>query len=339
MTEPAQERDSGIDLMKGVLVVGMILEHVIFLLADEGLFPLNQIAFTINLVSFSGFLFCFGFATQRAYFAKPLAVRHILANAGRLLIAFYISAIGCELWVNQNRLDFFGLLGIVTLFRISLLSEFLLSFALTLLIGSLFIKPIRYLLANRFRFLATCVILLATTFFPYELIRLPPLGLLVGTTPDVFFAYPVVQYFPLFLLGMYFAQQRVIRWRLLFLIGLLGISLFLVYQQVYGQPMRFPPSLAWILGSIALVLVWYSATHGLANLAIMRWLFVPIGVNTLFYLLISNLILFALTHALRDELNAPIACLGMMVLIVALTRYLVSLVRPMSRLIWLRKPA
>jgi hypothetical protein len=339
MAELTQERDYGIDLMKGILVVGMIVAHVIFLLADERRFPLNQIEFVINVVSFSGFLFCFGYAAQCAYFSKPLAFRRILTAAGRLLVAFYISAIGCELWVNQNRLDLIGLFGILTLFRVSLLSEFLLSFALTLLLSALLIRPIRYVLANPYRLLAACAALLATTFIPYGLIRLPQAGLLLGTTPDIFYAYPVVQYFPLFLLGMYFARQHVTQSRMLFICGLLGIGVFVVYQQVCGQPARFPPSLAWVLGSVAFVIVWYCVARWLTRAAFLRWLFVPIGANVLFYLLISNLTLFALTSSFRHELNSPVLCLAMAVVIITLIRYLVSLVRPTPRSIWQRKIA
>ena len=113
MADSAHDRDYGIDVMRGILVVGMILGHVIGLLTEGHQASLNLAGYLINLVSYSGFLFCFGFATQIAYFSRPRAARLILITAGRLLLAFYISALAYQLFVAHDRLDLASLLGIV----------------------------------------------------------------------------------------------------------------------------------------------------------------------------------------------------------------------------------
>lgn len=53
-----RKREKGIDLFKAILVIGMILGHVFQLLARNNQIT-NLIIKYINLISFSGFLFCF----------------------------------------------------------------------------------------------------------------------------------------------------------------------------------------------------------------------------------------------------------------------------------------
>lgn len=55
-------RSSALDIFKGLLVFGMILAHVIQILGGRNNYLLTAISNYINLISFSGFLFAFGYA-------------------------------------------------------------------------------------------------------------------------------------------------------------------------------------------------------------------------------------------------------------------------------------
>lgn len=59
-------RNKAIDIMKGILTIMMISCHLLYqTVQNPGLF--NEY---VNLTTFSGFLFCFGFVAYVAYFQK-----------------------------------------------------------------------------------------------------------------------------------------------------------------------------------------------------------------------------------------------------------------------------
>ena len=64
-------RDLSLDAFKGLLVLGMISAHVIQFLAAPNA-ALNVVSIVINLISFSGFLFAFGYATGLRTWAASL---------------------------------------------------------------------------------------------------------------------------------------------------------------------------------------------------------------------------------------------------------------------------
>jgi hypothetical protein len=318
-------RDVGIDVFKGLLIIGMILAHVIGVVGNRLVSPLNEMKYGVELVAFSGFLFCFGYGVQLAYFSSPsIPCRRVLITCIRLVIAFYISAISYELLINSSPLGLDGVLSILTLSHIPPVSEFLLNFPLTLLLVLLLIKPIGYVLRSRPRFFVVTTLLLGTTFFPYGLITSPQLGLLVGISPTIFYSYPVVQYLPLFVLGMYFARYPITGSRRLALVGGLGVGAFLIYQQLTGRPTRFPPSLGWVLGSIPFVWVGYVAARRLAAIEVFARLLAPIGANALSFFLLSNILIFALKSSFRALVAGPELCYFITLVVVAVIDFIVS---------------
>ena len=127
-------RNIELDLFKLVLVIGMIAEHTFQLLYDGVI--LNGIIWKfsmyINAITFSGFLFAFGCATQLAYLrrAKDNVLRQkLLKNFFRLLLAFYISGFAYTILVSQD-INAKEAIKILCLWRIPGYSEFLLSFAM-----------------------------------------------------------------------------------------------------------------------------------------------------------------------------------------------------------------
>ena len=97
------KREKNIDLFKAILVLGMILAHVIRELIP-GNKVLNSIRDYIELISFSGFLFCFGYSSYLAYLSKDFkqVKKKIIKNICRLAIVFYVSGISYELLIAKN---------------------------------------------------------------------------------------------------------------------------------------------------------------------------------------------------------------------------------------------
>jgi hypothetical protein len=190
----------------------------------------------------------------------------------------------------------------------------------------IFAKPLHWVIQNRNRFLICCLLLLLTTLFPYEMVQLPELGLLVGTTHAL--TFPVLQYFVIFLIGMYFAYYEIIVTPLLITLALTGVVSSIILAAVANLPLeRFPPSFGWILRTIPFVILWYTVARYLAAFRRFREFFIPIGANSLFYLLISNLVLFALKASFPIPIASLTGCVLITLGVTAGIRYCASLVR------------
>lgn len=142
------------------------------------------------------------------------------------------------------------------------------------------------------------LLLLATTWIDYSRFDSSYVGLLVGTIH--FPTFPVLQYMPFYLTGIYFAKYRIgFQWKYL-LISLFGTILFIYYliTNDLRLPDRFPPSIYWIVGSTFFLYMYYLFTKSLdkwgKGLGIIRIM----GENVLFYLLMSNVFIFSLKSAL-----------------------------------------
>lgn len=100
-----------IDIMKGILTVTMILCHSIQFFGVEKDPVQGFLVNLINLTTFSGFLFCFGYVGSMAYFQKSWAegAWKMGKNAVRILIAFYNSL----LLYLQNYRVFAGTVSII----------------------------------------------------------------------------------------------------------------------------------------------------------------------------------------------------------------------------------
>jgi hypothetical protein len=324
---PVRQRDTGLDVFKAILVIGMIYAHVldIWRLSFMGS---DFTSAVLNVVSFSGFLFCFGYAAQIAYFSEErLNYRRIFATIYRPLLAFYLVGLYIEVFLLQQLPALSDIVSVLLLSRLPLDSEFLPAFSLTLLASVVLLKPLRWILESRRRVLIACFLLLLTTFFPYQIIRMPQLGLLVGTTQDVSLTFPVLQYFIFFLLGLYFGRNTLLDIPLVVkIMGLVGIAAFCVLVLKMQAPERFPPSLGWILGGLAFVMIEYVVARFLDKWALVRRWLVPIGENTLIYLVISNMMLFGIRRIVLSQVNFVVSLLCTAFVVVGIY-YLLSITR------------
>ncbi|MBV6396062.1 MAG: hypothetical protein HFACDABA_01650 [Anaerolineales bacterium] len=295
MTQTHKPYEHSLDVMKAILVIGMVVDHALMLLADGPTRALTDgFKKTIDLVSFSAFLFCFGGATWLAYFSKTPPARRILASALRPFIAYFISAFFYTLFVERA----YGsedLLSILLLRELSPFSEFLLAFSLILLLGFLLYRPIKHLLENTRLFWAVAGLLLLTSLIPNAWVQWPVVSLFIGSPKEVTASFPVLQYFPLYLMGAYFIRHEV---RPNVWIGLAGITAYFVARSFGFSASRFPPDFIFLVASMFFTLAWYAAARALTRWPLARTWLGSIGVNSLFYLLASNILIFAFRGAM-----------------------------------------
>jgi hypothetical protein len=290
--QTAPHRNIEIDLMKGLLTVGMILDHSIQFISEKS-FVMTGLAQLVNLASFSGFLFCFGYANWAAYLTKPmLPWPRILQTAFKCYVAFVISGLCYRFLVDKYPADPKTLWNVIFLNDIPGYSEFLISFSLITLFAALLAPVLRLFCASAGAALALSAVFGLTTFLPHKIGYPPQIGLFLGGTGFSYF--PVLQYFPLFLGGVFFARHRMqfnARW---LAFGLAGTAGFMLLALTKHGPSRFPPSLLWIVCSMGIVSLYGVLARGIAS----RMHGFPlkylnaVGNNVLFYLLISNLVFF-----------------------------------------------
>jgi fucose 4-O-acetylase-like acetyltransferase len=322
------QRDLSIDIFKGLLVVGMVYAHVLQFFGDFRAYPMEVgLSDFFNLITFSGFVFSFGFVSQIAYYRKSFREVYVrmVTTSFKLLIAFYISGVFFRMFIDNRPLLWNATLKPILLLQdIPGWSEFLASFFAITLAGVLLFRPLQWLLAHQGWFWLTVPALLATTFIPYESVTSTQLGLLIGT--KAFAAFPVVQYFPFYLLGMYFAKNG-IGWNAkVFAASLLCSGVFVYFYATHGEqlPSRFPPSWIWIVAPNAVLYGYYLCSKSLRHVPIVGKVLESIGRNVLFYLLFSNLFIFTLRSKVSFGLDVWEGA-AFAVLILGITGYLTAI--------------
>jgi len=325
MQEISKKRDSAIDIMKAILILEMVLVHVVSVLGNaDARTKLDEVRTITYLVSFSGFLFCFGYTSQLAYFSREPGYKRILVNVIRIFIAYYISSFANLLFYEKlySTADF---VSVLTFSKIPRLSEFIPGFALAILAGVLFYKGIQALLKRPYIFFAVCGALLLTTFLPAQNIKYAQAGLFVGIPMQTAVTFPIVPFFPLYLMGMYFARHHI---HPSWVLSIFGMIAFFIYKYIFGAPDRFPPDFLWIFFSIFFVFGWYLLSIYLSRWGFLLKLLTPIGANTLFYLLMSNILIFAF-HGILTKLELSLkATFEMTAAITFLTYFLVTIIKP-----------
>lgn len=306
----------------------MVLSHVSGLASSYSAFPIKLIWLLTGLVTFSGFMFSFGYACQLAYFSKGLraSYQRMLVTALKPLIAFYISGIYWRAFVDKG-LSLNTLINILILRDIPPYSEFLISFSLMLLIALIFFKPIQKITDNQKLFEFIFVLLLLTTLIPCDLVQSSKLALIIGSKQ--FAAYPILPYLSIYLLGIYFAKHTFCHTqRLAFLsaVGLLGFIVF--YFSGRQLPSRFPPSAIWILASIFFVYLYYLAAKRIVHWRSLAEVLSNWGRNVLFYLLVSNILIFTFRGSYSPLYLDPLASLGVTVLMLLTIHFLTTIATP-----------
>ncbi len=305
-----RQRERAIDLFKGLLVLGMVYCHSLQFFSDQLIYPQGQTWIDlINLITFSGFVFSFGYVCQLAYYSKPFSeVWHrMLAAAFKTLLAFYISGTAYRLFIDHRPLEWNTIKPILLLNDMPGWSEFLASFTYLIVLGLILFAPLKWLVGRKWVGFTAAGLLLLTTCFPYGSIHAAAWAPLLGTRD--FASFPVVQYLLYYLLGMLFARYR-IGWDWRVLTGAVLASGAFVWRWLSNAdvslPERFPPSIWWIVGSALLLYGYYLMSRLMQEYPL---LFLPLeamGRNVLWFLVMSNVLIFALKS------NQPLLLLGLL---------------------------
>jgi len=295
-------RYAPLDMFKTILAWGMILGHVI-LLTSEQLGPFADATWNyINLTSFSGFLFAFGFGVGMGRgSARPRPWRQRLLPALTMLASTYLVGFCFETLVGKQPVtaDFlFDLLSLRVLFGYS---EFLASF-FVLYLAIAVARPLLQRLQNSIRAMFCIAIVCMSSTFLVTDAQWPLLGTLIGNTG--YGTFPLIPYFPLFMLGLYYAGQGRGPDLIEAAAALAATAACLISINNLGAwPGRFPPTKVWITGSAAFLLAYWVASLQLADRVAWQKLVFACGRHVLACLVFSTLVLFVV----HNQFGTPVS--------------------------------
>lgn len=293
-------RDKAIDIARGLMVILMVWGHTMQFFADTQIFPLAQTLIdAINVTVFPTFVFCFGCTAYLAYLQKPYrrALPGMARTALRAYAAFVVSGVGYRVLREGKAFAWPAVRRILLLEDIPGWSEFLVSFALYALLTMAAFALLRALARRPACMLPVGAACLLACLIPYDRVASTQMALLIGGTQ--FACFPVVQYAPYFLAGLaYAAGSRRVRGVLAVLAAAAGAAAAVICLRSGALPQRFPPQVGWILLPALPVLLVVLLARGLARLPRIAE---PLGIvlshlggRSLYYLLASNLAIFAL---------------------------------------------
>ena len=328
-------RDSRLNNFKAILVLGMIFAHSLQLLSEPA-GGWSVFSNLINLITFSGFLFAFGYAYEISYSGREIPRAKKIRGASSILIGFYVSALAwvalCERALVPGAGPSAGkgladiavdVLKVLLLLDIPPYSEFLVSFFLVSVLYWLF-RPLllRAKRSSLFPVIVFAPLVLSLVpfarFWPRVFIdhRLTTfdfyIGLFFGSYAHAYF--PVVQYLLFFLLGMLFAERKLRFSVPVLCVAAAGTAAYFAGWAMTGaQPLRFPPALLWLTGSwLFLYAYWLLAAKIPSNRVCSL-----VGENSLQCLVLSNILIFALRsgnpHSPGWAFVAGIAIIGILV--------------------------
>ncbi len=295
-------RDRSIDVGRGLLVLIMVYGHVMQFFGDSQIFPtVGTLIEIINLTVFPTFVFYFGATAVLAYLKKPYlkALPGMARTAIRTYVVFCLSGVGYRVLREHAPLAVGTVRRVMQLRDIPGWSEFLIAFSLYSLLMIVAFPVLRRLSQRPLAALLAGVVCLACCLIPYGQVQPTQLQLLIGGTD--FACFPILQYMPYFLAGMVYAQGR--RGKHLLLLALVSSAVGAGYWRFAGYPGRFPPTWGWILLAALPVAAVVLLSRALAALTgdgfgrigdALCGVLGGLGGASLYYLLASNLVIFAL---------------------------------------------
>ncbi|WP_197485390.1 hypothetical protein [Sporosarcina psychrophila] len=243
----------------------------------------------------------------------------------KTLVAFYISGLAFQVFIGDQPLNMDTIMPIILLQVIPGWSEFLVSFALIIFIGLVLFHVIIWISGRPIIFWSITSLLYVTTWIDYGQFDSTYIGLLVGTTK--FPTFPVLQYIPFYLIGIYFAKYRIeFQWKYL-IISILGTTPLYFYLMTnnFQLPERFPPSMYWIIGPVFFLYLYYVLSKFLEKRVKGPGILQIMGENVLFYLIISNVFIFSLDSKLHLFIIGPWKGLFFTISLLMVITYLINI--------------
>ena len=294
-------RSRVIDCEKGILVAAMVLCHVLQFFGNPGRYPEQDvIMFVVNALAFSTFLFAYGRSVAVAYLPKkyrdaaPRMLKSVLRRDG----AFCLSGIAYLVLCERKDFNSQLVVRVLSFDAVPGWSEFLAAFAVFGLMALLLLPLLKRLLRCPWAFGILCAACLAGVLIPYDAVEDNRLGLIVGTTR--FCCFPVLQYMPFFLTGLWVGSNGMKRRGIWIAAAAVLTGAAVAWTLLREEPGRFPPTLMWLLLPCLPIMLLDWGAESLSRLAdrcrTVERLLQPaasMGKNSLFYLLASNFAIFA----------------------------------------------
>lgn len=300
MTEnKIKKRDRSLDLFKGFLIIQMTLAHVLAFYGngDQLWYWVSQ---AVNLSTFGGFLFAFGWGAQIAWLPKDfkIAAPRMLKAALRLHVSFLVSAICYLTLIDGKPYEPKMWFDILTFQDIPSYSQFLGSFTIATLLGILFFKFWKNM--GPWIGLALGMVCALSTLIPtfHELIPLAyfwsPISL--GT-------FPFFQYAHYWIAGILLARYKLFDRKILGLIAVFASAPVLYYAIQEGtMPREYGPSIYWITGGYLIHWIYLRSSLLLDRWNLAEWLS-EMGSKALYFLLGTNFLIFALRGHLPKSVS------------------------------------
>lgn len=291
-----------IDWGKGILIAAMVLCHVLQFFGRVGEDSVQYwITFAVNATAFSAFTFAYGRSIQIAYLEKTFKAVgfKMLRSALRAYAAFVISGVGYRVLVEGKDFSFPVIRQVAVLKAFPGWSEFLISFALYGAAAIVLFPVWKKLLSCKIAFWIVWTLSFAAVLVPYDRIANIRIAMLIGGRQASFF--PILQYLPYFLMGMYISKYGMRKPGFWILGAALLTGAGLARTLIAGEPSRFPPSIWWILLAWLPIAVAHVSLKALADrigdkAAIALKPLGNMGANSLYFLLASNLTIFAVSR-------------------------------------------
>ena len=305
-----------LDLFKTVLTLGMIFAHVVQL-ADGTPGQIGHgLAQYFNLVTFSGFMLTFGMgigSSRRTLSAGTMVTR--CKTPFLLFVAYCVSSFTNLEFIGGQSIGSKEIFDVVLMRYLYGYSEFLASFFLLSIVTS-FMRPLIFAICdNAYLIVASVVLSVVVSMIAPQAPEFPIIGTLVGSHD--YATFPLVQYLPWFLLGVYYTRQDVHIDKMIWSIAVAATLAFVGYVLLYRSvPMRFPPHPLWIGGAAFPLLVYLSLSKAIAKLIqIPNWSVIP-GRHVLFFLVTSNIVLFVANFLVAKQSMSFAGLLGYTVVLV-----------------------
>ena len=309
MEEKTTQRDFAIDVWKGMLVCSMVWAHVIQLMGDRNHYRVQrEISDFVDVSTFSSFFLSFGYVTYLSYFSRRVNLWRIGISFLNILFSYFLLSFTIQFLILHEIDTRTIIIETLSFRKMTIYTEFLPAFGLILMIGAMWAKPLGRMVQSPDRLLIFSSLFLLITLIPDDYFKSPQLALFLGASASGARTYPLAEYMPLFLIGLYFARHQIKSHRAWFMIGVMGVASFYIYKFLWGLPERFPPSLAWVLFSIFFAVCGYQLIRIIRFPAVLAEYVSVIGANTLFFLVVSTIFIVILQKH-YDDLNTLLTLL------------------------------
>ena len=296
----APGRAADLDLFKTMLVWGMITAHCIQLLAFRSQAAALVVSEVVNLITFSGFMFAFGWGLGLSR-GTPKTWGARLKPVLLLGLATWVSEFAFMALVDKARFTPELIWNILSFSRLYGWSEFLASFFVLYLVIAV-ARPALISIGERWYLLVPAVLACFAATWIVVSRDIPLLATIVGTTN--FASFPLLPYLPWFLLGIFYARNPSHPHAADWVLAATATGLCALWTGYYGEyPGRFPPTILWVAGPALLLLLYVVIARFVARRIRIPPVVLGTGRHVLAALLVSNLIIFSLRYVFGYRLG------------------------------------